>query len=81
MNTRPGRNRFLALAGFTVWTLSVTSALTIEVIQNAVGTSFGAAVFQATPVSILEPATITLLGIGLIVAGAFLRRQRPSSKR
>lgn len=55
-------------------------SLTIEIVQNAAGTSGGAAVFQASP-TIPEPATITLLGIGLIGTGTFLRRRRPSSKR
>ena len=57
-------------------------SLTIEVIQNAVGTDGGAAVFQLASASVPEPGTVTLFGAGLVALGVLLRRQRlANSKR
>jgi PEP-CTERM motif len=50
-------------------------SITIDVVQNATGTTFGQAVFQANaPVTVPEPGSVTLLGAGLLGLACLRRR-------
>ena len=73
----------VADAGYSRGTINLGAgnhSLTIQVTQNANGTTGGNAFFKVSAAAVPEPGTITLLGGGLLALGigSLLRRKLPS---